>query len=98
VAKPNPHILKCGSPEKREAPRWQKSCSEPSIPWPSASDVEKRREDNPTFASYYPQDDTNRVVYNEGIFVGYRGYEHNKTQPLFPFGFGLSYTAFKFSN
>jgi len=59
---------------------------------------EKRREDNPTFASYYPQDDTNRVVYNEGIFVGYRGYEHNKTQPLFPFGFGLSYTAFKFSN
>ena len=58
---------------------------------------EKRREDNPTFASYYPQPGTNRVVYSEGIFVGYRGYEHNKTQPLFPFGYGLSYTTFKFS-
>ena len=59
---------------------------------------EKRREDNPTFASYYPQGDSKQVKYAESIFVGYRGYEHNKTQPLFPFGFGLSYTTFKFSN
>jgi beta-glucosidase len=59
---------------------------------------EKRREDNPTFNSYYPKDDSNRVVYSEGIFVGYRGYEHNKVEPLFPFGYGLSYTTFKFSN
>ena len=59
---------------------------------------EKRREDNPTFNSYYPKDDSKRVVYSEGVFVGYRGYEHNKVEPLFPFGYGLSYTTFKFSN
>ena len=55
---------------------------------------EKRPEDNPTFSNYYPEAGTKRVVYKEGIFVGYRGYEHNHTKPLFPFGFGLSYTKF----
>jgi len=60
--------------------------------------VEKRQEDNPTFANYYPEAGTNRVVYKEGIFVGYRGYEHNDIKPLFPFGFGLSYTTFNFGS
>jgi beta-glucosidase len=59
---------------------------------------ERHAEDNPTFATYYPEADTKKVTYKEGIFVGYRGYEHNHTQPLFPFGFGLSYTTFAFSN
>lgn len=59
---------------------------------------EKRAEDNPTFLSYYPQEGSVHVPYKEGIFVGYRGYEKNKVQPLFPFGYGLSYTTFRFSN
>ncbi len=59
---------------------------------------ERRREDNPSFANYYPEGDTKRVVYKEGVFVGYRGYEHNGVKPQFPFGYGLSYTTFKYAN
>ena len=64
-----------------------------------AATFEKRWEDNPTFNSYYPeQGSKTRVVYKEGIFVGYRGYEHNNVKPQFPFGYGLSYTSFKYAN
>jgi beta-glucosidase len=59
---------------------------------------ERHAEDNPAFANYYPEGDSKKVVYKEGIFVGYRGYEHNHTAPLFPFGYGLSYTTFSFAN
>jgi beta-glucosidase len=63
-----------------------------------AATFERSWEDNPAHDNYYPEKGSNRVVYKEGIFVGYRGYEHNKTKPLFPFGYGLSYTNFKYSN
>jgi beta-glucosidase len=59
---------------------------------------ERKQEDNPAFANYYEEPGTKRIVYKEGIFVGYRGYERNHTKPLFPFGYGLSYTTFKYSN
>lgn len=59
---------------------------------------EKRWEDNPTFNSYYDTDNDKRVKYTEGIFVGYRGYDKNKTEVQFPFGYGLSYSKFELSD
>jgi beta-glucosidase len=38
------------------------------------------------------------VEYKEGVFIGYRWYEHQKIEPLYAFGHGLSYTTFLFSD
>ncbi|MCD0486977.1 glycoside hydrolase family 3 C-terminal domain-containing protein [Pedobacter sp. MC2016-14] len=59
---------------------------------------EKRWEDNPSFNCYYDPENTKRVKYSEGLFTGYRYYDSNKVAPLFPFGFGLSYSTFEYSD
>jgi beta-glucosidase len=56
--------------------------------------------DNPTASrdpEVYPGTD-GRVRYAEGVFIGYRHYDRAGVAPLFPFGFGLSYTRFTLSD
>jgi beta-glucosidase len=59
---------------------------------------EARKEDNPAYHFYPSSDGGTTVRYQEGIYVGYRGYEHSGIVPLFPFGFGLSYTDFEYKD
>lgn len=56
----------------------------------------RRLEDNPSHGFYPGENDV--VHYGEGIFAGYRHYDYHQIEPLFPFGFGLSYTQFEYSN
>lgn len=59
---------------------------------------EKRWEDNAAFHSYYDPDKDGHVFYSEGLFTGYRHFDRSGVEPLFPFGFGLSYTTFSYSD
>ena len=59
---------------------------------------ERQWEDNPTFKTYYTKPGELQVDYSEGVFVGYRHYDRATVKPLFPFGYGLSYTTFSYSN
>ncbi|AFC28614.1 BglB [Paenibacillus mucilaginosus 3016] len=52
--------------------------------------------DNPSYLFFPGEGD--RVEYREGIFVGYRYYDTKNVKPLFPFGYGLSYTTFEYTS
>lgn len=53
----------------------------------------KTWEDSPVYGNY-PGDRNYKTTYKEGIYVGYRYYDTKNVDPLFPFGYGLSYTNF----
>jgi beta-glucosidase len=54
----------------------------------------KRIQDNPAQLNF--PGENGKVYYGEGIFVGYRYYDEKGIEPLFPFGYGLSYTTFAY--
>ena len=62
--------------------------------------IENEWSDNPAYGSYYDERDIphKRVQYTEGIFIGYRGYDRNGIKPRYPFGYGLSYSKFEYSD
>jgi beta-glucosidase len=63
---------------------------------------EKSWDQNPAHDNYYaapvPEGQTPHIKYAEGVYLGYRYYTTKHIEPLYPFGFGLSYTTFSFSN
>ncbi len=63
------------------------------LPWT----MPKNLEDSPAHATNsFPGDES--VTYEEGILVGYRWFDTKNIEPLYPFGYGLSYTSFDFNN
>ncbi|MEG2370181.1 MAG: glycoside hydrolase family 3 C-terminal domain-containing protein [Alistipes sp.] len=59
--------------------------------------IEKKWADNPVYDTYYQTKDSKRVTYDEGIFVGYRGYDKLNREVQYPFGYGLTYSTFELS-
>jgi beta-glucosidase len=56
-----------------------------------------RLEDTPAHLSF-PHDGAYRVPFGEGLLTGYRWYDARRIEPLYPFGHGLSYTSFEYSD
>ncbi|MGQ9597596.1 MAG: glycoside hydrolase family 3 C-terminal domain-containing protein [Thermoproteota archaeon] len=56
----------------------------------------RKLSDNPSYLNFPGEGD--KVEYREGIFIGYRYYDKKEMEVLFPFGYGLSYTAFEYSD
>ena len=79
-----------GRPRRRRGHHGQPSTRAASCP----ITYEKRREDSPSFG-HYPGS-KGKVDYAEGILVGYRWFDTKGVAPLFPFGYGLSYTTFHY--
>ncbi len=64
--------------------------------------IQRNLEDHPVHKSakrLFPGDlEELKIYFDEGIYVGYRYFDKENVEPMFPFGFGLSYTTFELSN
>jgi beta-glucosidase len=60
--------------------------------------IPKELSDSPAHISNRVFPGNDKVYYDEGIFVGYRHFDSKNIEPLFPFGYGLSYTTFSYEN
>jgi beta-glucosidase len=74
--------------------------------------IGKNERDYPSYASYSNVDDylpaglfgypatkaKTELTYSEGLYTGYRGFDKTNIKPLYPFGFGLSYTSYAYSD
>jgi beta-glucosidase len=58
----------------------------------------KRLADSPAHALHAYPGENGKEIYKEGLLVGYRWFDAENIGPLFPFGYGLSYTRFGYSN
>ncbi len=86
-------------PSKCSTASFSPGLDPPSPPRPSCSKpitFTKKREDASDYGTYPGRKEV--AEYSEGIYVGYRHYDKNNIEPLFPFGYGLSYTTFEYSD
>ncbi len=59
---------------------------------------EKRWEDSAAYGNFPTSPSAKENTYREGLLLGYRWFDTKAIKPLFPFGYGLSYTSFAYSN
>jgi beta-glucosidase len=59
---------------------------------------EQNLEDRGSTDCYHDEDDDKRVQLYDGVFTGYRHFDREGIEPRFPFGFGMSYTSFEYSD
>ncbi len=59
---------------------------------------EKRLEDRGASDNYHDDDNDKKVELTDGVFCGHRHFDKQGIEPLFPFGYGLSYTSFEYKD